>query len=112
MMEFQDHSQLIQTVLGDERTLALFITVGVGFFAGKLVRSMAKIAIYFAGVFILILLGLQYVGLMSIDVNYAGMTEILNWVFLKSQNLGLAEHLFFWIPFLYSIRKSRILPAS
>ena len=100
----------IQNILfANKQTFVLLLTAGFGLLVGRIIRTMFKVLAYAIAVMALILLGLQYLGLIYIVVNIDFLYDITQWIYAQSKNLGVAEHLFFWVPMIYGLRQKRIL---
>ncbi len=108
----ESNLELINTLLGDRHTLLLMLTVGFGLLIGKVMRAFVKVAAYTLGAVALFLLGLQYVGVIYIAVNQDLIIELTQALFVKARSVGVAEHLFFWLPFVYAFRSRSLLKTS
>ncbi|MDQ7051826.1 MAG: FUN14 domain-containing protein [candidate division KSB1 bacterium] len=87
----------------------LILTAGFGLLIGRIIRTMFKILAYAIGLMALVLLALQYLGLVYIVVNFDFLYDMMQWIYGQSKNLGVAEHLFFWVPMIYGLRQKRLL---
>ncbi|HHL72491.1 MAG TPA: hypothetical protein ENJ29_08275 [Bacteroidetes bacterium] len=108
----ENNIELINTLLGDRHTLLLMLTVGFGLLIGKVMRTFVKIVAYTVGAVALFLLGLQYLGVIYIAVNQELVVELVQALFVKARSVGVAEHLFFWVPFVYAFRSRNLLKTS
>ncbi|RMD97371.1 MAG: hypothetical protein D6814_09620 [Calditrichaeota bacterium] len=100
---------LVNLIFANKQTFALILTAGFGLLIGKLLRSVVKIVAYFAAVIALIMMALQYLGIIYITVNFNFLSEIMQWIYLQAKSLGFAEHLFFWVPMVYGLKRKRVL---
>ncbi|MCA9734750.1 MAG: hypothetical protein H6696_06245 [Deferribacteres bacterium] len=103
---------LLQQIMGDKETLILLLTVATGFLIGKAFRLVAKVMFSFFAVLLFFIFGLQYVGFINITINYDSVALFMQTVYNKLSAIGLSEQAFFWVPFIYSLRKSRIPSIS
>lgn len=105
----EGQAQTIDLLLSSNQTIVLLLTGALGLITGRILRTMAKIAAYVIGFVALLLLALQYFGLIFVTVNVDFLSEIFRWAFYQARHIGVAEHLFFWVPMVYGLKRKRIL---
>ncbi len=108
----ENSAALIEQIMGDKQAVILLITVATGFIVGKMFRFLTKIIFYFFAILFFFVLGLQYLGFIKIIVNYESIALFMQTAYTRLSHVGLSEHAFFWVPFVYSIRKSRLPSVS
>ncbi|KAA3612600.1 MAG: hypothetical protein DWQ05_18280 [Calditrichaeota bacterium] len=108
----ENTAALIEQIMGDKQAVILLITVGSGFIIGRMFRFITKMLLFFFIVLFFFVLGLQYAGFINITINYESISLFTQIAYSKLSEIGLSEHAFFWVPFVYSIRKSRIPSVS
>ncbi len=96
-------------LFANKQTFVLMLTAGFGLLVGRIIRTVFKIFAYAIALMALVLLGLQYLGLVYVVVNFDFLYDISRWVYQQATHLGVAEHLFFWVPMVYGLRRKRIL---
>ncbi len=96
-------------LFANKQTFVLILTAGFGLLIGRIIRTMFKVLAYAIGLMALVLLALQYLGLIYVVVNFDFLYDMMQWIYAQSKNLGVAEHLFFWVPMIYGLRQKRIL---
>ena len=101
---------MIQSLLGNSQSLILAATVAAGLLAGRFIRFFIKIALYFAAFLLLFILGMEYVGLINVTFNPEAFTNLQIMLQTKFAHIGVSEHMFFWVPFAYSMRKTKLSP--
>ncbi len=106
-MQGQEHT--LDFLFANKQTVVLLITAGFGLLVGRIIRTIARIVAYTLAIIALIVLALQYLGILFVTVNFDFITEIVQWGFLQAKSLGVAEHLFFWVPMVYGLKRKRIL---
>jgi len=108
----ENSTALIEQIMGNRQAVILLITVATGFIIGRMFRMLTKLIFYFFAILFFFVLGLQYLGFIKIIINYESIALFMQMVYTKLSHVGLSEHAFFWIPFIYSIRKSRLPSVS
>ena len=106
-MEGQEYT--LDFLFANKQTVVLLLTAAFGLLVGRIIRTIARIFAYVMAVIALIILALQYLGIIFVTVNFDFLTEIIQWTFLQAKSLGMAEHLFFWVPLVYGLKRKRIL---
>ena len=101
--------EMVNLLFANKQTFVLLMTSVFGLLIGKVVRTMFKVVAYFIGIIALIMMVLQYLGIIYITVNFDFLSEIMQWTYLQAKQLGFAEHLFFWVPMVYGLRRKRVL---
>lgn len=99
-------------LFADSQTIVLLITAAFGLLIGKIVRTVSKFLAYAVGIIALFVLALQYLGIVYVIVNFDFLSEIFQWVLKQASEIGVAEHMFFWLPLVYGMRGRRLLKVG
>jgi len=108
----EDVSSFANELVASKDTFILIMTAGLGILVGKIARVALKVVIYVIGAFVAFLMGLEYLGIIFLTVNTVFLQEIFAWTFNHAKSLGYSNHVFFWLPMLYSMKRRGLRPLS